>query len=154
MIVPILLCFQWPIYWYFMFALWCSPGPTGSPYLPLLHPHVKRYPELLKTMLLIYCTISGVMMHVCFCSFSCRTQTSKDTSMKRGQMLRNKSWWRLQRNFPSFPELSLEVNCPVKQLNVFFCMDMISYGIIRSFVTQGTLSVISHIICVRWKEVG
>lgn len=44
--MTVVLCFQSPIYWYFMFVLWCSPGPTGSPYLPLLHHHAKRYPKL------------------------------------------------------------------------------------------------------------
>lgn len=40
------LCFQWPIYWYSIFVLWCSAGPTGSPYSHPLHHHAKRYKML------------------------------------------------------------------------------------------------------------
>ena len=56
----------------------------------------------------------GVDHNACCSSFSCHTQTSRDTRWRRGQTLRSKSWLRSQRNCPSLLELSLEVSSPVK----------------------------------------
>lgn len=51
---------------------------------------------------------------VCCSSFSCHTQTSRDTRWRKGWMHKSKSWLILQRSCPFLPELSLEVCCHVK----------------------------------------
>lgn len=52
-----------------------------------------------------------ILIYFCCSSFICHTQTSKGTSSKRDQMLRNRSWLTLLRNCPFSQELSLGVSC-------------------------------------------
>lgn len=86
------------------------------------------------------------MMAVCVCSFSCHTQTNNDMSWKRGQMHRNKSWLRLQRNCPSLPELNLEVlSCRVCIFSLYYNVIEFYFVHMSKLVVVGVVATVHHL---------